>query len=102
MPIATGHLSDAALRYAELGYPVFPCAAGGKVPLTPRGFKDATTDAAQIRAWWEKDPDANIGMPTAGLLAIDVDGADNPWPADPAMARGGHLRGFQIGPSSVP
>ena len=87
MPIATGHLADAALRYAELGYPVFPCAAGGKVPLTPRGFKDATTDAAQIRAWWEKDPDANIGMPTAGLLAIDVDGADNPWPADPAMAQ---------------
>jgi hypothetical protein len=87
MPIATGRPADAALRYADLGYPVFPCAPGGKVPLTPRGFKDATTDPAQIRAWWEKDPEANIGMPTAGLLVVDVDGADNPWPADPAMAQ---------------
>ena len=76
----------AALRYAELGYPVFPCAPGGKAPFTPHGFKDATTDAAQIEAWWEKYPDANIGIPTAGLLVVDVDDADNPWPADPAQA----------------
>src|SRR5512146_1307577 len=80
-------LLHAALRYAELGYPVFPCAPGGKVPITPRGFKDATTDPGQIHAWWEKYPDANVGMPTAGLLVIDVDGADNPWPADAEKAR---------------
>ena len=35
MPITTEHLVNAALRYAELGYPVFPCAPGGKVPLHP-------------------------------------------------------------------
>lgn len=75
-----------ALRYAELGYPVFPCAPGGKVPMTPHGFKDATTDAAQIEAWWTERPDANIGISTAGLLVIDVDGADNPWPNDPDKA----------------
>ncbi len=86
MPITTEHLVDAALRYAELGYPVFPCAPGGKVPITAHGFKDATTDAAQIEAWWEKYPDANIGIPTAGLLVVDVDDADNPWPADPENA----------------
>ena len=28
-----------ALRYAELGYPVLPCAPGGKTPLTEHGFK---------------------------------------------------------------
>ncbi len=76
-------LLQAALHYAELGYPVFPCARGGKAPLTPHGFQDATTDAAQIEAWWTQHPSANIGMPTAGLLVIDVDGADNPWPGDP-------------------
>jgi hypothetical protein len=86
MPITTEHLVNAALRYAELGYPVFPCAPGGKVPFTPHGFKDATTDAAQIEAWWEKTPDANIGVPTAGLLVVDVDDPDNPWPADPTFA----------------
>jgi len=76
----------AALRYAELGYPVFPCAPGDKVPITPHGFKDATTDTAQIEAWWEKYPDANIGIPTAGLLVVDVDGEDNRWPDDPEKA----------------
>jgi len=84
--ITTEHLVNAALRYAELGYPVFPCAPGGKVPFTPHGFKDATTDAAQIEAWWAKYPDANIGIPTARLLVIDMDGADNPWPVDPEKA----------------
>lgn len=89
--MTTSHSNDqllnAALRYAELGYPVFPCALGGKVPITSHGFKDATTDAAQIEAWWTEHPDANIGMPTAGLLVIDVDGPDNPWPGDPDKAQ---------------
>ena len=75
-------LLQAALRYAELGYPVFPCVPGGKAPATAHGFLDATTDAGQIEAWWTARPDANIGMPTAGLLVVDVDGADNPWPGD--------------------
>ena len=39
MQITTEHLVDAALRYAELGYPVFPCVPGGKVPITPHGFQ---------------------------------------------------------------
>ena len=47
-----GDMLQAALRYAELGYPVFPCVPGGKAPLTPHGFQDATTDAGQIEAWW--------------------------------------------------
>ncbi len=71
---------QAALRYAELGYPVFPCVSGGKAPATAHGFLDATTDAGQIEAWWTARPDSNIGMPTAGLLVVDVDGAENPWP----------------------
>ncbi|MBI5886143.1 MAG: bifunctional DNA primase/polymerase [Deltaproteobacteria bacterium] len=80
-------LLDAALRYAELGYPVFPCVPCGKVPITPHGFKDASTDAAQIEAWWTEHPDANIGISTAGLLVIDVDGVANPWPGDPDRAQ---------------
>lgn len=79
---------QAALRYAELGYPVFPCVRGGKAPATAHGFLDATTDAGQITAWWTARPDANIGMPTAGLLVVDVDGADNPWPGDALEALG--------------
>lgn len=84
---ATPHsrLLAAALAYAELGYAVFPCAPGGKAPLTPRGFLDASTEPDQIEAWWDRWPDANIGMPTQGLVVVDLDtsgGAANPWLSD--------------------
>src|SRR5579871_376268 len=75
---------EAALRYAELGYRVFPCAPGDSNPLTEHGFYDATTDAVQIERWWSLYPDANVAA--AGLLVVDVDpledGAANPWPPD--------------------
>jgi hypothetical protein len=59
----------AALTYAtQLGIPIFPCGRN-KAPLTKKGFKDATTDPEQILEWWEKYPDAMIGMPTAKHLA---------------------------------
>lgn len=64
---------EAALRYAELGYPVFPCAPGEKLPATANGFKDATSDPEQIDAWWTAKPSFNIGIPTEGLLVLDID-----------------------------
>ena len=70
----------AGLTYAELGYPVFPCAPGTKNPLTEHGFKDASTDPEVIAAWWEKWPNANVAIPTAGLVVIDRDGKD--WLTD--------------------
>ena len=75
-------LLEAALRYAELGYPVFPCASGRKTPLTPRGFLDAATDKSQITAWWGRWPSSNIAISTSGLVVVDVDGPDNNWLAD--------------------
>jgi hypothetical protein len=38
--------------------------------------KDATFDPKQIKAWWEKWPQANIGVATgakSGIVVIDVD-----------------------------
>ncbi|QDT34005.1 bifunctional DNA primase/polymerase [Thalassoglobus polymorphus] len=75
-------LLEAALNYVDLGYPVFPCAAGGSNPITPRGFHDASLDPEQIERWWTAHPSANIGLPTAGLVVIDVDGATNTWPGE--------------------
>lgn len=69
---------EAALRYAELGYPVFPCAQGDKPPRTAHGFKDASTDPDRITAWWTERPAANIGIPTEGLLVLDVD-VESTW-----------------------
>ena len=64
------------LRYANLGIPVFPCVPGGKQPLTPNGFHDATSSARVVHDWWQRTPDANIGLPTGartGILVVDVD-----------------------------
>ena len=81
--MTSAELLTAALRYAELGYRVFPCAPGGKAPLTEHGFHDATSDAEQIERWWMQHPNANIGIPTEGLIVIDIDGDGNTWPGDP-------------------
>jgi hypothetical protein len=68
------NLVDTAVRYAERGLPVFP--VRGKLPLTEHGFKDASTDAKTIRAWFERWPSANLAIPTgpaSGLVVLDVD-----------------------------
>ena len=64
-----------ALAYARCGWPVFPVVPGEKIPVTPRGFKDATTEQAKIRAWWAAHPGRNIGIATGhpGPDVIDVD-----------------------------
>ena len=74
--MSASSMRDWALWYARNAISVFPCKPRGKEPLTPHGFKDAATDAAQIGEWWEKWPQANIGVPTglaSGFLVVDVD-----------------------------
>lgn len=71
---------EAALGYADHGWPVFPLEPGEKRPhgrLAPHGFHDASTDPDVIRQWWETEPEANVGIAcTNGLLVLDVDGED--------------------------
>lgn len=72
---------EAAIRYAQQGFHIFPITSGAKTPpLTPHGFKDATTDLEQIRKWWTEHPDANIGFWPGGsnLVAIDLDPGHEP------------------------
>ncbi|HEX8560337.1 MAG TPA: bifunctional DNA primase/polymerase [Pyrinomonadaceae bacterium] len=52
------------------------CRSPGKHPRTRKGLKDATTDEAQVRRWWEQYPLANVGLAMgrkSGLVALDVD-----------------------------
>lgn len=65
--------------YLKRGWALFPCGADKK-PLTKNGFKDATLDPAQLRAWYKQFPSAIWGMPTgpkkdggSGLVVIDID-----------------------------
>jgi len=83
---------DAALAYAEAGWPVFRLRPGTKEPFHgSRGFYDATTDQETIRRWWAASPDANIGTPTGkrtGILALDQ---DHPAALDALEAEHGDL-----------
>lgn len=79
-----------ALELAGAGYPVLPlhfpdgggcscgrsnCTSPGKHPRTRHGFKDATSDIAQVRRWWDEAPKANLGLATGGnLVVVDIDG----------------------------
>lgn len=90
-PVERRRLAEVAVRYAEYGWPVLPlhtprgegcscrwngCASPGKHPRTSRGLHQATTDIEQVQAWWDRWPQANIGVATgiaSGLLVLDVD-----------------------------
>ena len=81
-------LLGGALHLAELGLPVFPChspsrsecscgklgcGSAGKHPRIKGWQRAATCNADQIRTWWARWSDANIGVATRGLLVIDID-----------------------------
>jgi hypothetical protein len=69
--------------YSALAWPIFPCSSASKAPLTPHGFKDATTDLVQIEAWAKSHPGCAWGVATADTLGvIDIDprhGGDVEW-----------------------
>lgn len=70
-------LAEAAERYASMGWAVFPLRPRGKEPRTKNGVKDACADVEQVRAFWARYPDSNIGIamgePSGGIVAIDAD-----------------------------
>jgi hypothetical protein len=78
----TPRLGNAAIALAELGYRVFPVRPGEKTPATANGFYAATIDITEVESTWSENPSYNIGLPTEGLLVVDVDTVDgkpNPW-----------------------
>jgi Bifunctional DNA primase/polymerase, N-terminal len=95
-------LLDSALVYAQRTIPVVPlhhpavsgsrwrqrwstigcscgqpnCAQPSEHPLTGGGLAEATTDSAQVRAWWERHPEANVGLATGVVFdVLDLDAA---------------------------
>ncbi|WP_246829133.1 bifunctional DNA primase/polymerase [Kocuria sp. HMSC066H03] len=99
----TWPLPEAARAFAAAGVSVFPCAPGGKRPLIRdgRGFRDATTDLAQVEAWWSRAPAANIGIPTgavSGVVVVDVDvhGPVNGYEQFARADRAGLVDGWEV------
>jgi len=74
-------LRAAALALADRGYCVLPLQPGAKAPLTPEGVKNATRGPQAIARWWDRWPNANIGIAcgASGIVVLDIDakaGAD--------------------------
>jgi hypothetical protein len=115
---AENPLLAAALGYARHGWRVIPlhwvegtaCSCGdaecwslGKHPRTAHGLKDGTVEEATIRSWWQRWPQANVGVVTgpesgiwmlgpdgeAGIEALaGLEGKNGPLPATPRERSG--------------
>jgi Bifunctional DNA primase/polymerase, N-terminal len=88
---------DAALCYADRGWPVVPmhwighdgscsckkgreCRSPGKHPRTEHGYGSATTDTGSVRVWFRQMPLANVGISTGAesrIVVLDVDTRHN-------------------------
>jgi hypothetical protein len=110
-------LLRAALAYARHGIPVLPvhepgpgggcscdrgarCERPGKHPRLRHGLTDASTDPRQIELWWERWPQANVGLRTGVVMDVaDVDSEEGghglchllggEMPAGPQVRTGG-------------
>ena len=65
---------DAAIALAAKGFEVFPIKAGAKFPPLVKDWPNKASNIVQFFGpWWDKNPDANIGIHTKGMIVIDVD-----------------------------
>ncbi len=110
---------EAALRYAAVGWPVFPQAPNAKVPALPsahpkgdpargicqgecgkegHGLWDATTDPERITRWFAGHPDRNVairtGAPGPDVVDVDVHEGGSGFAAFNKARRAGLLGGY--------
>lgn len=69
-----------ALKYRSLGMSVIPVFPKGKEPLIPwKEFQQRKANESEIKEWWKKWPDANLGVVTgsiSGVSIVDLDGPE--------------------------
>ena len=67
----------AALSFRKLGYSVIPIKSKRKTPLVDwKEYQTRKATDKEIKKWWKKWPDANVGIVTvaiSGLAVIDCD-----------------------------
>ena len=87
-------IQDAAIEYSEQGFSVIPIRPGWKKkPLVKwEEFQGRRATTEEISGWFQKWPDANIGIVTgsiSGIVAIDADSDDaKKWMTETLPATG--------------
>ncbi len=80
MNVDKNTMISAAMEYASYGWRVLPIKPRSKLPIAGKDWhKKATTDEDQIIAWWEKYPEANLGVQLgecSGIIDFEGDGAE--------------------------
>lgn len=70
------NILQAALSYAERGWRVVPLIPRGKRPAVEAWQTAATTDQDKIAAWWDANPEYNVGIALgehSGIVDIEYD-----------------------------
>lgn len=78
-PARPSSLLDAALKYREAGFSVIPVGCDKRPLIRWTEFQSRRADESEIRNWWSKWPDANVGIVTgkvSGIVVLDVDGKE--------------------------
>lgn len=71
-------MRNLALKYAKRAWSVFPVARNG-LEAFPVGLEDASRSQRQVNLWWDRWPDAWVGIATgtpSGFWVLTVDGAN--------------------------
>lgn len=74
-------LKTAALKYASMGFSIFPLHPKSKRPLLEawKPFSISLPSLEKVSDWWSKTPNANIALPTGPLnriVVVDLDGPE--------------------------
>lgn len=72
------YLLEAALKYEAMGFSIIPIKPGEKAPplVAWEQYQKIRPTSEEIKAWWDKTPNANVGIVTgklSNLAVIDID-----------------------------
>ncbi len=77
---------EAALKYQEAGLSIIPITARGKKPLVKwEEYQSRIAGSEEIKQWWMKTPNANIGIVTgkiSNIFVVDLDKYDKDYSED--------------------
>lgn len=97
------NFAERAAPYAAMGARVHPLMPGSKKPLVDDWPAKASADPAQLAAWGQSWPDANVGVVCGEAVSvIDIDGPEGWEPLRGVLGVGSDLASYALGAVETP